>query len=246
MQAAEERRAHLQKLVELKKELLEKQRHRSAPAEEGVRMAEPVPGSDPGLSQEVEPTQAAEVTQEVEDGREVEAPPPAAASTEAAETAEAMAAPVTTAPADELPEDLTVGDVENGRVGFSTPPRTTSVRLPGTPHGPVPPGSPAVEDADKKDGEGVLRQLAPDMANKPIPTPVRAEDSAVPSYRTDDFTLRSNEDAQVLTLKADRKNTMLYASKENGSAPTPVDPYTGPTHMDSPTSNAGGETPKDT
>ena len=115
-----------------------------------------------------------------------------------------------------------VEEVETQEVEGPKTPQTNGHRLPGTPHGPEPPPSPRSQADDVEPtqvepvtadsqitaggGETCAEMSVPTTRPVTVATPVRHVGGDGESLHASDYTLDKEQDAQVLTLKADRKH----------------------------------------
>ena len=146
-----------------------------------------------------------------------------------------------TAPPTEPPVPKDVETHMEAEDPFQTP-RTNGHRLPGTPHGPELPPSPTTP-ADEVEPTQVAEPVAADSVitagggetcpsvptTRPVATPVRNVDGVGDeSLHASDYTLDPEQDAQLLTLKQDRKHKRMHTSDAPKRFPddsVPRDPY---------------------
>ena len=197
----------------------------------------------PGLVGNVPPPTDHPVPEEVRPGAEPKIPP----------TTVAVGGSVGNAPP---AEEVETQEVER----FKTP-RTNGHRLPGTPHGPELPPSPTTPAADDVEPTQVVEPVATCGASqitagggevsvpttRPVATPVRHVGGVNDSLHASDYTLDKEQDAQVFTLKPDRKHKRPAEATSGAPKRFPDSVTRDPYDLTSPCSPSGfhGSHPQD-
>jgi len=152
-------------------------------------------------------------------------------------------------------------EVETQEVERFKTPRTNGHRLPGTPHGPELPPSPTTPAADDVEPTQVVEPVATCGASqitagggevsvpttRPVATPVRHVGGVNDSLHASDYTLDKEQDAQVFTLKPDRKHKRPAEATSGAPKRFPDSVTRDPYDLTSPCSPSGfhGSHPQD-